>query len=233
MSIHIDVHCDIFHVMEMSAQVYALEFRIKPMDETYGDRLKKLREERGLSVRDVAKRSEGGVGHAYVGNIENGYSSWEGASLRIIKGIARAFDMHVTELIKEVEGKAKPIETLYRQVPILGYAEAGQPFDYPVPTEIYRPGMAVFQVKGDSMDTGSPDSIRDSDYVFVDRSISDLQDGKVYVIHIEAEGYTVKRARKLNGSFYLTSDNADYPSFKPRDGKVIGLVFCAFGQKSV
>ena len=43
----------------------------------------------------------------------------------------------------------------FKLAPVLGVASAGKPFDYPVPTELYRRGMAVYQVDGNSMNTGN------------------------------------------------------------------------------
>lgn len=89
--------------------------------ETTGDRLKALRTERGFSVRDVAKLGENVFTGSYVSNLENGLSSWNNAGLHIIKGLARAFDMSVADLIAYVENKPTkdptPITNLYKPTP--------------------------------------------------------------------------------------------------------------------
>ena len=78
-----------------------------------------------------------------------------------------------------------------------------------------------------------PDDIRDGDYLLVDRNLATLNDGKIYVVEIQGDGFSVKRARKLNGSWYLVSDNPTYESFRANQIRVIGQVFQALGQRSL
>jgi transcriptional regulator with XRE-family HTH domain len=86
-----------------------------------GEKLKNLRENRNLSVRDVAKLSENAFTSSYVSNLENGLSSWNSAGLSIIKGFARAYNMTVSDLIAYVE--SRPIKDhidvseLYKAIP--------------------------------------------------------------------------------------------------------------------
>ena len=209
------------------------------MPSTPGDRLRELREGFGLGVREVARLSEGAFTHSYVSNLENGVSAWSKASLTTLKGFARAFGISVDELIRRVsddEGdppKPQPKLSGFRLAPILGAVNAGLPHDYPVPSKLYRACTGVYQVQGESMTTGDPDSIQDGDWLLIDRSVTEIQDGKVYVFEILGDGYTVKRARKFNGAFYLVSDNPEHPSFKPSEVRVIGQVYYAFGGRKV
>ncbi|MEC5128495.1 S24 family peptidase, partial [Verrucomicrobiales bacterium BCK34] len=86
-----------------------------------------------------------------------------------------------------------------RTAPVLGEATGGRPYEYPIPADLYRPTTAIFFVSGDSMDDGTEDGIRDGDMVLVDRSLTALRNGGLYVLEIIGDGYTVKEARKLNG----------------------------------
>jgi transcriptional regulator with XRE-family HTH domain len=70
-----------------------------------GEKIKELREERGLSVREVAHRSENAFTHSYVSSLENHYASWNHAGLDKLKGFARAFDMSLEDLISFVENR--------------------------------------------------------------------------------------------------------------------------------
>jgi SOS-response transcriptional repressor LexA len=80
------------------------------MAQSPGDRLRQLREDRGLGVREVARLSEGAFTHAYVSNLENGQSAWPKASLTTIRGFARAFNMSVDKLLSFVAGDEQPDE---------------------------------------------------------------------------------------------------------------------------
>lgn len=112
-----------------------------------------------------------------------------------------------------------------RMVPVLGSTAAGQPYGYPVPVDLYRPSSAVFFVEGDSMDDGSEDAIRDGDMVLVDLSLTELRPGKLYVVELIGDGYTLKEARKLNGEWVLIPWNPAYPITRPDEARVVGEVY--------
>lgn len=202
------------------------------MGETYGDRIKKLRETRGISIREAAKLSEGLFSHGYLAQLEAGISSWQKVSLQILQGMARAFNMSLSDFVDYVNGVNEEfVMTPFRNAPILGVAEAGQPFEYPVPIELYRPNMVVYQVSGSSLDSGSPDAIKDGDYLFIDTNDQELRNGKLYVFEIIGDGHCVKRARLVNDEWLLMSDNPEYPTLKITEVKIVGKVYKAFGQR--
>lgn len=68
------------------------------------EKLARLREGKGLSLREVAKRSEGAVSHSYISDLEKGLSPWNSASLTTVKGLARAYDLSVVGLLDYVNG---------------------------------------------------------------------------------------------------------------------------------
>jgi repressor LexA len=112
----------------------------------------------------------------------------------------------------------------YHLVEILGVAAAGFPHTYPVPNRLKRPGARVFQVEGNSMNGGTR-PIFDGDHVLVDTNIKNLQEGKVFVLEILGDGYTVKRSRKIRDSWVLMSDNPDYETYVPEEARIIGQVY--------
>ncbi|MFM9420688.1 LexA family protein [Thermus scotoductus] len=112
-----------------------------------------------------------------------------------------------------------------RMVPVLGEAAAGRPFEYPIPADLYRPSTAIFFVSGDSMDDGSEDAIRDGDMVLVDRSLTAVRNGGLYVLEIIGDGYTLKEARKLNGEWVFIPWNPAHPVLRPDEVRVVGEVY--------
>lgn len=127
-----------------------------------------------------------------------------------------------------------PVPNLHR-VPVIGLASAGAPvaddqdariigWEYPVEDE-YRPYMLCLQVDGESMDNGDADGLRDGDRLYVDTRDRDLQEGKVYVVHVHGNGIVVKRARQLGRDWWLFSDNSSFKPIRPDEATVIGRVY--------
>lgn len=143
--------------------------------------------------------------------------------------------MSLNDLMNVVSGKVEPQTYMknYRLAPIIGAANAGKPYDYPVPSEIYRPNMVILQVAGESMTTLAPDSLRDGDWLMVDTTVKSLKENELFVLEIIGDGYTVKRARKLNGDWLLMSDNPEYPILKQSEVSIIGIVFEAIGKRHI
>jgi transcriptional regulator with XRE-family HTH domain len=85
------------------------------------ERLRHLREARSLTVRDVAKLSQGAFTASQVSNLETGVSSWAKSRIETLQGLARAFDMSVSDLIAYVESKpvkdSTAISDLYKPIP--------------------------------------------------------------------------------------------------------------------
>lgn len=130
--------------------------------------------------------------------------------------------------------KFNALANIYR-VPVIGLAAAGTPvtdeedariigWEYPTDTE-YRPHMLCLEVDGESMNDGAADGMRHGDRLYVDPRDMQLQEGKVYVVHIHGNGIVVKRARKLGTDWWLFSDNSDYKPTRPDEATVIGRVY--------
>lgn len=85
------------------------------------------------------------------------------------------------------------------------------------------------------MTTADPDSLKNGDIVLVDTGLHSLMEGKIFVVEIIGDGYCIKRARKLGGRWWLMSDNPDpqYAPLQPKEARIIGLVYDAFGRRRV
>ncbi|MFH2011709.1 MAG: S24 family peptidase [Pseudomonadota bacterium] len=116
-----------------------------------------------------------------------------------------------------------------RIIPVLGRVPAGFPDQIPEQEIIEyikcpdgQSGSYALIVKGENM---SP-TIKDGDYVlFINNG--DIKNGDVIVVNNEWGDSMIKRYREKEGDILLTSDNPEYPSYKPNEqyriiGKVVG-----------
>jgi repressor LexA len=203
----------------------------------WADKLKNRRLELGITQEELALRAD--LSPSTITKIERGVHHPNKVTTKNLRSFIRALEWSPAQFQLETgidldlgHDHADPVDG-FRFAPILGVASAGRPHDYPVPSHIYRPGMAVYQVSGESMHTGAPDSLNDGDYVFIDTCLNNLKDGYVYVLEIIGDGFTIKRARRLNGEWLLMSDNPSYGILKASEVRVIGEVFSALGQKNL
>ena len=120
------------------------------------------------------------------------------------------------------------------RVPVRALAVAGWPVSEDdasiidaelVPQAEYRSGMIVLEVQGDSMTTPGGGGIRGGDRIYVDPHDLGLREGRVYVLHVPGSGLVVKRLRRFDEVFWLTSDNPDYPPLRPEQAKLVGRVY--------
>src|SRR6056297_641988 len=98
--------------------------------ETPGDRLRKLREDRGLSTRELARDSEGALTYSYISHLERGVAPWSKVSLTILRGLARGLRMPIEDLINHVDGRAEVSEVADnlvtgRRVPVYDLVSGG------------------------------------------------------------------------------------------------------------
>jgi repressor LexA len=213
--------------------------RSKP---AYGRKLEAWRAEVGLSLDElVAQINHEAIYKQLLYRLENGLKDPKTLTYLQTTLLANALKREVDEL-NYVLGvfSQKPINVSqsklddFRIAPMIGLAQAGKPTEYyPVPRTIYRPGMVVYQVSGNSMTTGNSDSLRDGDFVFCDTSLNELVEGKVYVVEVVGDGIAVKRARRLDNKWYLVSDNPEHESFNASDVRVIGQVYRAVGERDL
>lgn len=136
-------------------------------------------------------------------------------------------------MVIPAEGQVQPqnvriVDNLHR-VPVRTLAAAGPAFytdgsivDFEhVPGDLYRMGMLVVQVVGDSM---TP-TLNDGDYVYVDTRQVDCQEGKVVLAHLHGDGFVVKRIRNILGSAALDSDNAAHGAVRCDEADIVGTAY--------
>jgi repressor LexA len=189
-----------------------------------GERLKDLREERGMSQAELAKLV--GVTRAAVGMYEQGKRSPDYDTLR---RFAEVF-MVSTDYLLGLPDEAIPVGPTVR-LPIVGVIRAGEPIyaeenleGYEeVPADQVRDGRYFFlRVNGDSM---IESRIQDGDLVLV-REQNTVANGEIAVVMVNAEEACLKRVYRAGGQLILKADNPKYPPLlaAPHEARIIGKV---------
>jgi repressor LexA len=193
--------------------------------------IKKRRQELGMSQEDLAYRS--GLSQSTISLIERGIQNPLRLSVGHFYALLRALEWGLhsfveatgLEIPEAFYSKVDVLPASVKFVPILGSAMGGKPFEYPIPRSLYRPGSAVYEVQGDSMDDGTERAIPDGDLVLVDTNLTELHPGKVYVVEILGDGLTVKEARKLNGEWLLILWDPAHAPLRVEEVRVLGEVY--------
>jgi transcriptional regulator with XRE-family HTH domain len=195
-----------------------------------GEKLKSLRENRKLSVRDVAKLSENAFTSSYVSNLENGLSSWNSAGLSTIKGFARAYDMSVTDLIAYVENRPikdnSDVHDLYKEIPtydlttsIEGRGEVEKVADELSLVPDIHHSYELYKVY-------SPGETRPRMRLLVRKHNQHLKANHIIVCDTPDWGVTVSRVLAVKDNFYSLECTISERSqiIKDKQVKVLGLV---------
>jgi repressor LexA len=196
-------------------------------------RLIEARKALGLTQEEVALRAD--VSPSLVAKLEQGRQNIQSMQLENYVRLCRVLGLDPVafaaeagvELPSSVGVRPAKVPSDLRMMPVLGVAAGGKPFEYPVPAELWRPNGVVFIVDGDSMDDGTERAIKDGEMLLVDTSLTDLQSGKLYVVEIIGDGYTVKEARRINGEWVFLPWNPNYPVLKPHEARVVGQVYAS------
>lgn len=185
----------------------------------------------GLSLRDFAKFA--GVGFVTVSNIETGKA---GASQEMLEKLAKALKCSVEDISEELpfELPKDPFEE--KGVPVVGVVNARNfNFSYDMPPETHLPlevklpnrRAVALRVSGDCMvNPADPKgSLYDGDYVvIVEPKNKECPNGKIAVIRISGDEYTLKRVFKTKDGYELKPDNPKYESiFVKGDIDVVGV----------
>lgn len=207
--------------------------------------LRRWRSSRGLSRSEVAREAERlgfKLSYDYLTKIENGERDLANVSLEIREGLRKLYKISKEEW-EAVTGLYVPLDSIeepqptdtagihipggLQMVAVVGAANGGRPHEYSIPVkrDLVRPGTRAFQVEGSSMDDGTEDGIRDGDWVLVDTSMTDLENGRVYLIEVIGDGMTVKRLRRVGRDWLFLSDNPEGESFREADARVLGQVY--------
>ena len=224
--------------------------------ETYGpgDFIRMLREERGLSLREAAKRSGGLISHTHIAELEKRPGAWDRVTLSTLEGLARAYDIDIQELVAVTKRPidtyaaleklgARPV-TSTMKVPILGTVSAGRgettvelEGELEVPEEVLRRyrsyNLFALRVTGDSMYCEDlPISIPPGAYVVAAADLA-AQPGDVVVAwHEPTQTGFLKEWHPKRGHQVLRSWNPDVPPIliQPDDpidiqGVVVNVTF--------
>mgnify|MGYP001627236046 CR=1 FL=1 len=184
---------------------------------TIGENIRKLREERGLNQRELARLA--GVSHSYVSDVERGDVT---PSLKFLEKVAAALGVSVSSLISRRSAQWEVIE-----VPVVGSVPAGGPVieeenllgHMPLPKEFVKGRCFALKVSGDSMqDVG----IEDGDYVLVEMT-HEAKNGQTVVARIRNE-VTIKRFYRIDGQVRLEPANPKYRALTPGELEIIGVV---------
>lgn len=193
---------------------------------TLGEKLKELRKEKGLSLRELAKQI-GNISASYLSDIENDRYD---PSLKKLKSIAQALNVPTAYLLDiydqshsgyekfKLERKKIKYETVeIVNVPILGEIAAGEPviaeeniLGYEkIPADDIRGGeYFILRVSGDSMINAG---IYEGDHVLIKKQPT-CETGDIAAVIVNAENATLKRVYFSNGKLLLQPEN---PKYKP------------------
>lgn len=203
---------------------------------TFGENLKKLRLEKGLSQAELGQILV--VSQGLIGAYERNHKKPRQA--RLLE-MAEFFDVSPNYLLGYIE--EQPVvnkEHGIITVPVLGKIPAGEPIDgeeniieyKKIPDEggKYKAGdVFLLNVEGDSMEGKS--GIRDGYRVLVQKQ-SDVNSGEIAVVNVNGHDATLKRVKKTEqGQVFLYPDNPKYDPILITDGnaricgKVVQVIF--------
>lgn len=179
---------------------------------TTGSRLKKLREEKGLSQEEVAK---------LVGVSREAVTFWETGRtkpIRKLKELSALYNVSADYILGKSDlplSNEVTVSAAVNRYPIIGTVKCGPDglaYEYLdgffATSEEYSGDIRGFKCKGDSM---KGEGINDGDIVLV-RIQPDVENGELAVVVINGDEGTLKRIRKDTNYITLEAANPDYPS---------------------
>lgn len=216
-----------------------------------GAYLKKLRENRNLSLRQVDYRSS--VSFSHLSMIENGTRRPTALTLKELANVynvdyidlyekAGYLDLAESEKLKNsVDSNIFPVTDIPKKVPVIGRISAGLPilateniegYEF-APSSQIKEGYTYFylRVQGDSMNL----KFNEGDIVLVQKQ-DDLENNEIGVILVNGFDATVKKYRKENGLVILepmsTNPENTVQIYNPKDIsiKIIGKVISYQGK---
>ena len=167
----------------------------------FSDKLKELRQARGITQKQLAEWS--GLGRSQISNYENGLRTpdWETQEI-----LADFFNVRLDYLMDR--------DTSNTRIPVLGKVVAGIPLDAveeiidyeEIPIEMAKNGeYFALQIKGDSMEP----KFSAGDVVIV-RKQEDVDNGDIAIVLVNGNEATVKKIRKFDGGINLIPTNSNY-----------------------
>ncbi|MGB9920922.1 MAG: LexA family protein [Moorellales bacterium] len=181
-----------------------------------GVRIRRLREERGMSQAELARRA--GISPQYMCDIELDRAN---PALGTLERVAAALGVTVAALVTDWK-----VEEVV-EVPVIGRVPAGGPVVseetvvgyLPLPRSLADEGYICLEVRGDSMEGAG---IYDGDHVLVKLQPT-AESGQTVVARVGGE-VTVKRLYRVGDKVRLEPANARYRRIEPEEVEVIGVV---------
>jgi repressor LexA len=185
-----------------------------------GERIRKLREEKGITQAELARRA--GLSPQYMCDIELDRAN---PGLKVLERLASALEVSLGAMLDETLPFSRAEEVV--EVPVIGRVPAGGPvlseetiIGYlPLPRRFAEEGFICLEVRGDSMEGVG---IYDGDHVLVKLQPT-AENGQTVVARVEGE-VTVKRFYRVGDKVRLEPANANYRPIEPGQVEIIGVV---------
>lgn len=182
------------------------------MSVTVGDRIKQVRESKGMTQGELGKAC--GVTKQtifkYESNIITNIPLDRLAKIADALVVSSAYLMGWSDSIDRAAKKELPLPEM-KEWPVIGATACGDPihrevFDETVWAPVDINAEAVYRCDGDSMINAR---IFDGDLVFINTELQ-VDDGQIALVRI-GEEYTLKRVYRGEGVLQLVSENPAYP----------------------
>lgn len=183
--------------------------------------IKKLREEKGLTVEELAKRV--GIAKSTLSRYENGQRSFP---INDIGKYADVLDTSIEELLNLPTSKGSvvaestvPYKAASKEIPLYGSIAAGMPLEMiqvkeyvEIPLQISNkyPDAFLLVVNGDSMNRIVPDN----SYALIVPT-KGVNNGEVVAVNVNGYEATLKRLYTLNNTIVLEPDSYN-PEHRPQ-----------------
>lgn len=200
------------------------------MKESIGERVRRIRLERGLRPHELDLKANLGVG--YTVKLETGQAGYSNPKSSTVEALAEALQVPPYillfgdlkgdlshEYLKEKAGYPKKSKVNVRLLPVLGGASCGKwkdanDMDYPtghadefIPAPTKDPNAFIVRAEGDSMIN---DQIKEGDYLVIEPNTS-IKNGNIVLAWDPKNGCTIKKFyRKPDGSILLIAANPKY-----------------------
>lgn len=187
---------------------------------TFGERLKQCREERGLSLRELAEII--GLSAANLSRYENGK---HGCGRYVIHELGKYFNVNPVWLMGEDVDKYFREQNEHVQIPVVSRLNSKLPlYNYEDIEDMeyvssYSKIDFCFKVKDDSMINAR---ICPNDIVYVKKH-TEIENGEIALVMIKDVVY-IRRYYKVGNQVMLKSENPNYKEIIEKYVKVIGKV---------
>lgn len=203
-----------------------------------GKRIKLLREQKGLTQGELAKRIGGNVKQQNIGQLEDGTVNQPRYLHKLLQVLGVTYDELMTKSNKNLALKNKTdsiIFPMYDQKFSMGNGESDINQDVQIrhfETNMnwvkqnlkqcsHVDNVCIITGKGNSMSG----TIEDGSAVFIDTGATSFAGDNIYALRASDDDLLIKRVLKLTtGSYLLVSDNEKYPSEECKEIKIIGRV---------